>query len=224
MSLVHYLSTRSLLAYLPNQVPLDGDMNKIRAIDQMPDGGVGFQGVFAGRQCHTEHFPTKVDWRGRSSDPATVGDFCIGQNGVLHVSKRASDFIEALEPGVHQFVPFELLKAKKPLDNRFWWVIGNRIDGVDRERSNYVLLGSPIGNFWRSAQDVARIAPDRLPAGAEVKAPPKLVFSAARVGGACIWRDKHIDSGGPFVSQRFADAARAAELTGCEFGEAGELS
>jgi hypothetical protein len=218
---VYYFGTRPVLPYLANQVQTDGNMNAIRTVDRSPDGGVNFENVFGGRHCETQNFATRVEWRARSYDPATIGDFNTGPNGVLHVSKRAMDFIEHLERSVHQFVPFDMLKAGKPLERRYWWVIGNRIDGVDRQASNYVMLSSPIGDFWRSAQDVARVRPDRLPPGTDINAAPILVFSPEQIGSACIWRDKHSDVGGPLVAAAFADALRLSELTGYKLTEAG---
>src|SRR4249919_418138 len=105
MSFVYYLGTRPVLQYLPNQVPLDGDMNRVRTLDQTPDDGVDFQSPLAGRHCSTEHFPTKVEWAG-PPDATSIGDFSAGAGGVLHVSKEARDFVEAFEPAVHQFAPF----------------------------------------------------------------------------------------------------------------------
>ena len=223
MTMVYYFGTRPVLPYLANQIPLDGDMNKVRTVDMNSDGGVGFESVFGGRHCNTEHFPKKVDWRGRSNDPAGVGDFNTGQNGVLHVSKRAKDFIERVEADTHQFVPFDMLKAEKPLEKRFWWVVSNRLDSVARNETNYVMLSSPIGDFWRSAQDVARIAPDRLPSGTEIGDAPTLGFSAAQIGAVCIWRDKHMDGGGILIAPKFADALRTSALSGCILTEAGKI-
>ena len=221
MSCVYYLGTRPLLPYLPNQIPVDGDMNRVRTIDQSEDGGGRtHKGVGAGRWCQTEHFPTKVEWRARSSDPALIGDFCRGASGVLHVSARARDFIEKLEPGVHQFVPFDMLKAKEPLEQRFWWVIGNRLDSVDREHTNYVLLR---GRMWRTAKNVAESFPEYLPEGTDTEAPPRTTFSRSQFGDAQVWQDKFIDTGGPLLSPEFAEELRGSGLTGYEVGELGSV-
>lgn len=219
MSFVYCLATRPLLPYLPNEVPLDGDINKIRTIDQTPDGGGRtHKGVAAGRKCETEHFPTKVEWRGRSTDPVNIGDF--DSLNSWHVSEPARDFIESFEPAVHQFVPFEMLKVNKPFQPRYWWVIGNRLDSVDREHTNHVLLG---GRMWRTAKNVAESFPEYLPVGTDIELPPRMVFNRAQIGRAQVWRDKFIDTGGPLVSQEFADALRRSELTGYEIGEMGEV-
>src|SRR4051794_17720145 len=106
MSFVYYLGTRPVLPHLPNQVPLDGYVEKIRTLDQTPDGGVSYNTSSGGRHCHTDHFPTQIEWRGRSNDPANVGDFDTGAAGI-HVSDRAKMFIETAEPAVHQFIPLE---------------------------------------------------------------------------------------------------------------------
>ena len=219
MGQVYYVDTKPVLPHRVNQVPMDGDMNNVRAIDQTPDGGGrSFKGVHAGRHCDTSQFPSKVEWQG-PSDHLIVGDFNTGEAGVLHVSGRAKDFIDSIEPGVHQFVPFTLICADAPLADRYWWVIGNRIDSVDRQHSNYVLLG---GRMWRTGRNVAESFPDHLPPDADVEATPTLVFSEPQIAGVHVWRDKFLDTGGPLASDFFARFVQDAGLSGVAFIEAGE--
>jgi hypothetical protein len=50
-----------------------------------------------------------------------------------------------------------------------------------------------------------------------------MLFNRAQIGRAQVWQDKFIDTGGPLLSQEFADALRQSELTGYEIGEVGEV-
>ena len=49
------------------------------------------------------------------------------------------------------------------------------------------------------------------------------MFSAAQIGAACVWRDKHMDEGGTLIAPMFADALRTSELSGYILTEAGEI-
>jgi hypothetical protein len=51
--------------------------------------------------------------------------------------------------------------------------------------------------------------------------PPKLVFNRSQIGASHIWRDKHIDIGGPFISDDFAVALRSSDLTGLGLSDIG---
>jgi hypothetical protein len=157
--MIHSFSAAPVLNYVVNLVPLDGDINQIRTIDQEPDGGGRtHKGVGAGRWVSTEHFPTVMRWEG-PPDAATIGDF--NQTNLWNVSERAKDFIEAVEPGIHQFVPVEFVgKDGAHLSSRYFWIVGHRFDSVDHDHTNYVLLG---GRMWRTAENVAQSFPQYLP-------------------------------------------------------------
>lgn len=218
--MVYWFSATPVLNYRANVVPLDGDINKIRTIDQTPDGGPDTQSVYAGRPCATDFFPSKMEWQG-PDDPTTIGDF--NDTNLLNVSEAAKTLIESLEPGVHQFVPVQYSgKSGRHLENRYFWVVCNRLDSVNRRGTTYVLRK---GLSWRPASDLIRRGElDLIPPGLDVKAPPMFVFERAQIGNAHIWRDKHIDIGGPLVSDRFVGAINALGLTGAQFNEAGELA
>ncbi|WP_342370360.1 imm11 family protein [Sphingomicrobium aestuariivivum] len=54
-----------------------------------------------------------------------------------------------------------------------------------------------------------------MPPGFDLTAPPRLVFSAAKIGGAHMWCDKHL-SMGVFISDELKAAFDEAGLTGIE--------
>ncbi len=130
--------------------PLDGRIAAIRSIDQTPDDGVGFESVNGGRRCHIEYFPTKMLWKGPKG--SIIGDF--NRQNLVNVSERAKALIEEWEPGTHQFVPVDFVDSKGDvLEHRYALVICNRLDGVDREQTTFVLLW---GKIWRSANTKSR--------------------------------------------------------------------
>jgi hypothetical protein len=196
--------------------PLDGRIAAIRSIDQTPDGGVGFESVNGGRRCRTEHFPTRMLWKGPKG--SIIGDF--NRQNLLNVSEKAKALIEEWEPGVHQFVPVDFVDAEgNVLEHRYALVICHRLDSVDRQQTTFVLLW---GKIWRPAKEVANDYPGDLPAHADLSKPSKIVFSGEKIGSAHLWRDKHIDIGGPFVSKDFAAALRLSGLTGLDLKPEGQ--
>lgn len=215
--MVYRLSVGPVLSYRANVVPLDGAISKIEAIDQTPDGGVSHTGVYAGRPVHLEHFPTRMRWEG-PPDPAGIGDF--NDTHLLNVSERAKAFIEAWEAGVHQFVPVAFVdKGGAHIESRHFWIVGNRRDSVDRERTTYVLRR---GRLWTSVASLVRRGElDLIPPSHDLDAESRFAFNSAQIGGAHIWRDKHLD-GGPLVSDAFGDALAKSGLTGIRAIEMGE--
>ncbi|TJV04208.1 MAG: DUF1629 domain-containing protein, partial [Mesorhizobium sp.] len=54
------------------------------------------------------------------------------------VSGKFREVVEKLEPGLHQFVPVELLwKDGSHAASYFWFYPCNRIDGMDREQTTH---------------------------------------------------------------------------------------
>ncbi|MGH6617651.1 imm11 family protein [Sphingomonas sp.] len=62
---------------------------------------------------------------------------------------------------------------------------------------------------------------DDIPPHIDPSMPPKLVFNRSQIGSSHIWRDKHIDIGGPFIFDDFAAALRSSDLTGLGLSDIG---
>jgi hypothetical protein len=206
--MVYGLNIVSANEFLYGAEKLDGNFSAIRSIDQAEDGGVDCESVSGGRRCHTEHFPSRMRWKGPKGP--LIGDF--NQNGLLNVSVRGKAFIEQFEPGIHQFVPVDYVtKEGDLLEKRYFWVVCNRIDSIDRDKTTFISLW---GKIWRSIADVARDYPEDLPEGTDPKAVSKFVFSLSAIGSAHVWRDQHDDLGGVWLSREFGDALKDSDLTG----------
>lgn len=130
------------------------------------------------------------------------------------VSPRFKALVEKFEPDVHQFVPVEIFHSRDgaPVATYYWFVVGQRIDSVDRERTTYAWKTSKYGDghgFWSSRSfnpetlDFAEI-PDA-----------KLFFSNRQVEGHHIWHDPHVLTfNNGLCSDAFAEAVLASGMTG----------
>jgi len=215
--MVYGLNIVSANEFLYAAQPLDGNIAAIRSLDRSPDGGVSFESVSGGRRCHTEHFPTKMLWKGPKG--SIIGDF--NRQNLVNVSEQAKSLIEEWEPGVHQFVPVDFVDAKgNVLEHRYSLVICNRLDSVDREHTTFVLSAAKT---WAAASDLVRWGEkDKIPSHIDPAKPGRFVFKKSRIGGAHIWRDKHMNLGGIFISDAFAAALRNSGLTGLRLKPEGE--
>jgi len=146
----------------------------------------------------------------RICDADHIVDF--DSNGTMFfVSQRARGLIERLEPGMHQFEPVAFVDPSgSKLADMFVFVIAQRLDTMDRERTNMIL--SKAGS-WTWAKNIARWYPDYDLTGVDVEAAPREVFSLVQIGDAALWRDQHI-TGPAFASQAFVDAFVQGGLKG----------
>lgn len=148
-------------------------------------------------------------WMGPLDPP--IPDF--DQATLLNVSGRAKAFIERIEPGVHQFVPVDYFdKNDKFFEKRYFWVICNRIDSVDRQHTTFILRK---GKVWRSATTLFRRGElQEIPSHIDPSQPGKLVYNLPAIGNAQVWRDMHQDGAFILTSDHFAEELRASGLTG----------
>ncbi len=130
------------------------------------------------------------------------------------VSRRFREGVERFEPGLHQFVPVQVYKARNsdPVEEYYWFIIGQRLDSVDRAHTTYEWRprkGDENSGSWIKE----KIDPESLEFIPIPNA--KLVFSLAKTAGHHLWRDPHILTGGDrLCSDEFAAALGKAGLTG----------
>jgi hypothetical protein len=184
---------------------------QIHVLNYVSDGGVNGKGVHAGRPVDGTNFPKWMRWGEPGGNP--VPDF--DNSFYVNVSEKAKAVIESLEPGVHQFFAFECTNTKtKVEETRYWFVVCNRLDSVDREHSNMVLLD---GWEWRGIKDLIRRGTP-LPDYVDPAKPSKLVFNLKVIGDKHFWVDKHISSS-VWLSDRAAELIQQQGLTGIRLGE-----
>ena len=214
-----FVNSGDLYGYNVGSEMLDGDRDKVRPIDETPDGGTapGNGPLSFGRHVATEHLPTRMRWKETEGRP--MPDF--HESGILNVSERAKALIEKFEPGVHQFVPVEFVDNDyRFLENRYFMFPGNRIDSTDHDGTTYVLIQYPKEKSWVNPHMLLRKGKANLiPPGFDFALEPKYVFSQSKIHGCHIWVDKHID-GAILISDELAQEIREEGLTGLKLANA----
>ena len=116
------------------------------------------------------------------------------------ISQRVIDIIESIEPGVHQYLPYELIQKDGSVHPDQRWLLNccTRIESLDYERSNVI-----------ATKDMERFFHDR-------NTGHHLVVRKSVVEGRALWYDfRYENSQGNFmVSDRFWDALNAAGCAG----------
>ena len=194
--MVYGLNVQPEHGYYVKVEALDGDLSKIDVVDKTPDGGMPFSTFMQdpstmGRPIKPDFVPTKMQWCDQQRH--AIPDF--DRAWMLNVSSRAKDLIEDLEPGVHQFLPVDYIDIDgRFIESRWFLVVCNRIDSVDRNHSRLRLEG---GWMW---------TPDGV-------VDPKLVFNEQQASGYHLWRDKYLIPG-PWISDVLAERLQKEAPTG----------
>lgn len=188
-----------LLSYrpVPDSYPLaeviEGNSGELELEDMTDDGGIGLNmsRSSSGRRAKRKSVPKVIRWMSKRK----LLDY---ENACRKtVSDRFRGLIEELEPGVHQFEPIQFVaKDGTPLEDRWFWQICNRIDGMHADLTNMVFSG----RGWRP------------PPKPEI---PRPVYSQRAIGGAHFWHDMHAD--GTFVSDFAKSHIDDAGITGVHF-------
>ena len=190
--MVYFLNADPGELYSHGVKPLDGDIDKVKPLDLTPDGGVEVEPlpVSFGRPLDPQHVPTraKIDGPRRK-----LTDLRTGLGLLVDVKFKAE--VEALEPGVHQFFPIELVwKDGSHAADRFWFVPCNRLDSVDRAKTT-----KEFRSFWLFGSDRSK----------------KLVFNRSQIGSHHAWIDKFIlPTGGVWISNLLKQRLESAGVTG----------
>lgn len=212
--MVYYISNETKVAgeeTINLDLPPGADERQIKVLDPTPDGGLFFddRALVSGRRVMTDYFPKYMKKRSGSIIP-DYGNWY----GLTYVSDRFRQIVEAVEPGGHQFIPFQITGPKKAvLAEMFFMNICNRLDSIDREHTTLIL---DRGRIWLPHQDIPR---NEWPENFDPTRPIRLVFNDKQIGVCHLWYDKHhID--GPFISDKLAEMLRDAELSGIKLEKA----
>lgn len=161
--------------------PLDGDISKVKIATAVTDGGKfpgggGF--LLNGIWWETTYLPTKIKLGGRKRKLTDL--YYVGFTWL--VDDKFKTIVEELEPGVHQFVPVELLwNNGEHAASKYCFAPGNRIDSVHDEQTTIPRRA----NGWLIQGDGG-----------------KFVFSNAKVGNRHVWIDMMF---GPQVAYNVSD-------------------
>jgi hypothetical protein len=183
----------------PNKEIVEG-VRGVKVIDVTPDGGAKLltSPNEAGRRVYPDSLPKVIRWKSNTKLQDLESAVSIKS-----VSTRLRDLIEEIEPGVHQFESVKYInKRKEVIEDRWCWVICNRLDSMDRKRTRWVLEYGPTGiGVWCPMSAVR----------------PHKVFCPEAIGNAKFWYDKHISTG-VYMSDDAKEHIEAAKMTGFRFG------
>lgn len=105
--------------------------------------------LFSGFPLDAATIPRALEWQ----SPRWPQDF--EHTIIVHVSERFRALIEEFDPGLHQFVPFDLIDRRNALiAKRYCWQVSNRIESVafveQRSAKKLVFDLAKIGDshFW----------------------------------------------------------------------------
>ncbi len=203
MGIEHYAETDSGILDLAqetyNQFIEYAEPEKVHPSALLPNTLVRQQGYWV----KPETMPKRYLWANGAKD---IPDVLPG----FVVSSRFRDLVERFEPSVHQFIPVEVFKERnsQPVVTYYWFVVGQRIDGVDRNMTTFVLERGQREIWVDSVMDTQSWEFAKIPDA-------KLFFSNQRVRGRHIWHDPHILSfNNGLCSDVFAEAISSSGLTG----------
>ena len=132
-------------------VPPTNNRKLIEVEDSTPDGGLYFghgRALVSGRRVKTDHVPKQM--KAQSKGPIPDYGKCYS---LTFVSDRFKAVVEQIEPGVHQFIPFQIIGTHKSVLAETWFmVVCNRLDGMDRDHTTLVLYK---GRDWVPARDIS---------------------------------------------------------------------
>ncbi|PHZ86701.1 imm11 family protein [Paremcibacter congregatus] len=174
--------------------PLDGDMKKVAPIDCSQDGGLRISHIepfTTGRPVDPTYVPTRLKRGGPSPSKQPLLEIDGFLAAGLLVPEQFKEILEGLEPGVHQFFPMEIEQRGKYLGKRYLFVIGNRLDSLNRAHS---IPKTEPGTLFLPMQDDI-----------------KQVFDKKAIVGHHAWHDKYFR--GRYVSDDLVAALRTAGLT-----------
>lgn len=194
-------------------VLMKGDNEQLIEVeDSTPDDGMRVnhgRALVSGRRVKADYVPKQM----RLERDGVIPDY--GRSyGLFHATDKFKDVVEAIEPDLHQFIPFELVGPRKKYVADLWFMfVCNRLDTVDRERTTLVLVD---GKMWLPAREAPR---DQWPSHVDSGSQSMLFFDLNRIGDHHLWFDKHIIQELPLVSEKLASSLKDAGVTGVAFSE-----
>jgi hypothetical protein len=158
-----------------------------------PAGGWGVKPNFVpqGVPMETVFLPTKIQWFGRKRQ---LHDVLKALRGFI-VSEKFRKVIEGFEPGIHQFVPVNIVwKDGERAGDYYWFFCCNRLDSMDREKTT-MKFDTELG-VW-----------DYLPDGV-------YVVSQSKLGNHVIWHDSRVHGSATWITEPLKQALDASKVTG----------
>ncbi len=190
--MVYSLGYKPAGSSYPNAELVEGPRELV-VEDQTADGGihVNVEPGLSGRRIKPESVARVIRRFGRRRLLDFEGQF------VATVNDRFRRLIEEIEPGIHQFEPVRYIgRDDELLEERWFWQVCNRLDTVDRERSNGEIR--------------------RVTYGPRKGVPMRVVFNLEAIGRAKFWCDKHYTPG-RLITDEVHERLIAERVTGLQY-------
>lgn len=133
--------------------PIDGDLKKVRLVDETVDYGSSpiprVDYFVSGRPVETSHLPLRVSLSYSDSARVKRENVNLPDYAVAHLANLVSDkfraLVEQLDPGVHQFVPVNIEWKNGEVDERpyFWFAPATRLYALDVEKTEPAMREMP---------------------------------------------------------------------------------
>lgn len=180
---------------------VDKEPSEIELIDDSKDGGTRinrFNSYTKGRSVKPETVMKNLMIGGRKRK---LRGILQTFSKIFAVTDEFRKIVEELEPGVHQFLPVDLIWRDETLaEKRYLLFVGQRLDTTHKEKTTMKWRDF----FWD------------IHAESEVESDPsldKIVLSSDAIGSSHLWYDKHLISM-PIVSEVLGERLRSSRITG----------
>lgn len=183
--------------------PSGVDFSRFRDFAVLPDGS-HIERKFAqqGVPVVPDGLPKQLVW-GHGAMKKGVADF-LKHSSIFIASENIRRLVEAHEPGVHQFVPVEIVWKGGAAPIPYYWLYPcNRIDSINDALTTYDCREHKPGvRSW-----------SHKPGG-------KIVYDIGKIGNVHMWLDRgYHNTDGIMISQTLKNAFEAARLTGILYFE-----
>lgn len=182
--------------------PADIDFSEFRDFGVLPDGTIASK-EFAqqGLPIRGEYLPKELKW-GHGELKEGVHDF-LQTNSCFIASEKFRNTVEALEPGIHQFVEVKITWKNGEAKQRYYWLFPcNRIDSIHDQLCTYDFKERNGIRRWQWKPDT------------------KLVFDLQKIGNTHMWLDRgYHNTDGINISETLKNALEDAKITGVNYYE-----
>ena len=209
--MIYNLYPETVGAYTLHFDDLNGDVKKVKPEEDLPEFGpdciMRAHYFRSGKRLQTEHIPTQIRPKRRKGRLPDYAGHALAQV----CSQAFRDVVEQHDPGLHQFVPVEIVwKDGSVYEVPYYWLI----PGV-RLKSLHPTLSNPPLDKHRHYDGFTSF-------GKPGPGPVQPVFQAEIVKDHDFFCEYGL-TGYLYASEKLKDALTTANLTGVGFGAGGPL-
>lgn len=173
-----------------------GDRNR-HSPDYPSFGSANYPGPLQGWHWPVPERPFRAQLLKPEGD---IVDIISSSFGCYALSQKVIDIIKSIEPGAHQFLPYELLNPDGSVHPARRWLLNvcTRVEVIDRERSNVQWMAPPSDRWFYDAPGKAL-----------------LVARATEASKRAVWHEwRYHGQVKTFATDRLWNALKAAGIRG----------